>query len=145
MTQSRHRCGTIRMRPRTTIVLALLALLLSCSQPVEVQVYNRSQEPITVQLGEGSRIIKPGKSFRFSDVRFKTWSVTIRNQRLQYTPEYWDLDYFHQRRCGLLSCRVVYLRFDSDLKIRIVKPENRNESDPPETQPDGYPLTPIAD
>jgi len=68
----------------------------------------------------------------------------MNGEQLRYKPRHWDSDYVHQTRCGLMSCRLVYFRFDDDKKIRILRPRNRKDLAIPDTQPEGFPLEPIA-
>ncbi|HNP65576.1 MAG TPA: hypothetical protein PKH39_16715 [Woeseiaceae bacterium] len=134
----------LRMKMKLLILTFLMVAVASCSQLEEIRLHNYSVGQVDVRLDEESNLVDPGESFQFSILSYQGLSIVADGKRLRYDPKYWDLDYVHQTRCGLLSCRVVYIRFDDDHKLRILKPERRNDTIMPQSQPEGFPLVPTA-
>ncbi len=133
------------MSIRLVSLVILSPLVVSCSQPQKVQLNNYSPVEIDVLLGENSHKVAPGDNVRFSVGMYEDLAIVADGRHLDYEPAYWDLSYAHHTRCGWSSCRVIYMRFDSDYQIRIVKPEDREQAAVPDSQPAGFPLEPIAE
>ena len=132
------------MNPRLVFFGTLVVAMASCTQPEEIRLHNYSEDQIDVRLGGESNLLDPGENLQFSVLSYGNLAIVVNGQRLRYEPQFWDLNYVHQTRCGWTSCRVVYFRFDDDRKIRILHPERRDDTQMPLTQPDGFPLDPVA-
>ena len=127
-------------RSRAASAACAAITLATCSSNSKVELYNHAPSAIQVAVGENRYSIDPGRSLTFYYPVKDSGIVTICFGRAlaRYPVLYLYREYLS---AGLLR-GTIRVQFDSDARIRILKPDEEFPLAPDRPQPTHYPLTP---
>ena len=123
---------------RRLAMIAVVALLSSCTIPPELILYNNTGERLTVASGDHSQLIEPKKEakvpFPFGD---KSLSITCASNTWTYTLKYPPHDF-----CGPSSHLRIKSQVESNGFIYVFPKDVGLPGEDLSRQPEGFPVKP---
>ncbi len=125
---------------KLAIVLVVVSLT-SCTISARFHLFNNSNLPVTVVIGDKKVLIKPGKSKEFSGIEHNTFSITGKGIHYQYAVKKLPTDNIVWKGWGPFTKRVFYAQFNNGGKIWAIDKGQECPVKSYPKQPKGFPLT----
>ena len=129
---------------RIVMVLIAASLLTSCTIPITGVLFNNSNSQIVAKflLDENEVLqieIAPKTSEKLKDWLFYNMRIMFEGTELRYDRVHPGFDFVNTTGFGPFIQRRVFLEFESDGRIFVLKSSEQFGDSPP-TQPEGFPL-----
>lgn len=131
------------MKPHQVILLFTVALFLaSCTIPAEIELYNNSGEPITVEVGNETLIISHDSTTSFGHDYGIEFVITMNSTIFHYHVDRLALSNVEFVGWGPFTKRVFRAQLQADGSIWAVSPEQEYPVTNFIHQPEGFPVEP---